>query len=75
MVVDLDSDEARAAAGRTLAALEEDCSRTWPRCPLPGPLCDCRLRAVRVLNALKTLKTLDRRAQQETGGGTGVRDT
>jgi hypothetical protein len=53
---DLDSDQAREAAGRTLAAVEEDCSRTWPSCPRRGQLiCDCRLRAVRVLNALKML--------------------
>jgi len=54
-VPDLNSDEAREAAGRTLAALEERCSRTWPRCPFPGPVCDCRLRALRVLNALRLL--------------------
>jgi hypothetical protein len=45
-------DEAREAVGRSLARIEEDCSRTWPRCPRFGPLCDCRLRAVRAVNAL-----------------------
>jgi hypothetical protein len=51
----LDSDEALRAAGRTLAQLEEDCSRSWPACPRGPFICDCRLRAVRVLNALRLL--------------------
>lgn len=50
---DLNSDRARAVAGKALAAIEEDCSQAWPRCPRESPLCDCRLRALRVLNALR----------------------
>jgi hypothetical protein len=38
-----------------MAALEDDCSRTWPVCPRGSLLCDCRLRAVRALNAVKLL--------------------
>ena len=54
-MADLDSDLAQAAAGRTLAAIEPDCSLTWPECPRRSLLCDCRQRAVRVLNAVKML--------------------
>jgi hypothetical protein len=50
LMPELDSDEARAAVGRTMAALEGDCSQS---CPRGGLICDCRLRAVRALNALK----------------------
>jgi hypothetical protein len=50
---DLDSDEAQAAVGRSVAALEEDCSQAWPGCVRGGLVCDCRLRAVRAVNALK----------------------
>lgn len=48
----LDTDEAREIVGRTMAMIEEDCSQTWPECPRRSPLCDCRLRAVRAVNAL-----------------------
>jgi hypothetical protein len=51
---DLDTDEARMAIGRTLAAIEEDCSKSWPQCPHTGELiCVCRLQATRAINALK----------------------
>lgn len=52
-IPDLDTDEARDVAGRAVAGLEDDCSRSWPRCPRPGVVCDCRLRSARVLNALR----------------------
>lgn len=55
----LDTDKARAAVGRTLAAIEQDCSQTWPACPRPGLLCDCRLRAVRAINALRLLADVE----------------
>jgi hypothetical protein len=67
--MNLDSDKARSAAGRTLAALEEDCSQTWPHCPRSSLLCDCRLRAVRVLNALRlTGPALPRRCRVHVCG-------
>lgn len=53
LLSDLDTDTARAAAGRAIAAIEEDCSASWPACPRGGLLCDCRLRAVRALNAVR----------------------
>lgn len=43
-----------AIVGNTMARLEEDCSKDWPQCPRTSPLCDCRLRAVNAVNALKT---------------------
>jgi hypothetical protein len=54
---DLGSPQALAAVARTLAAIEEDCSQAWPRCPRSevSLICDCRLRAVRAINALKML--------------------
>ena len=42
-----------AIVGNTMARLEDDCSHVWPQCPRMGPLCDCRLRAVNAVNALK----------------------
>jgi len=53
LLSDLDTDAARAAAGRSLAAMEDDCSGSWPACPRGGLICDCRLRAVRALNAVR----------------------
>lgn len=53
LLSDLDTDGARAAAGRSIAAMEEDCSASWPACPRGGLICDCRLRAVRALNAVR----------------------
>jgi hypothetical protein len=47
------NDEDRAVVGATMAAIEEDCSKSWPHCPRLSPLCDCRLRATRAVNALK----------------------
>lgn len=55
LLSDLDTDAARAAAGHAIAALEEDCSASWPTCPRGGLLCDCRLRAVRALNSVRLL--------------------
>lgn len=49
----LDTDEARARVGASMAAIETDCSKTWPRCPRPYILCDCKLRAVRAINAIR----------------------
>lgn len=60
---DLDADAVKAVAGRAVAAIEEDCSASWPRCPRGGLICDCRLRAVRVLNAARLYLGTDR----ETG--------
>lgn len=42
-----------AIVGNTMARLETDCARVWPQCPRTSPLCDCRLRAVNAVNALK----------------------
>jgi hypothetical protein len=42
-----------AIVGNTMARLETDCSMSWPQCPRSSPLCDCRLRAVDSVNALK----------------------
>jgi hypothetical protein len=53
LLSDLDTDAARAAVGGTLAAIEDDCSGSWPACPRGGLICDCRLRATRAVNALK----------------------
>lgn len=50
----LNTDEARAAVGQSMAAIEPDCSETWPTCPRGSVLCDCRLRATRACNALRT---------------------
>jgi len=50
---DLETDEARMAIGRSLAAIEMDCSKSWPVCPRSDLICDCRLRAIRAVNALK----------------------
>jgi len=47
--------EAHAAVARTLAAIEEDCSQSWPHCLRNSLICDCRLRAVRAVNALRRL--------------------
>lgn len=52
LLSDLSTDAVRAVAGLSMARLEEDCSVTWPRCPRGSLLCDCRLRAVRALNAV-----------------------
>lgn len=49
----LDEALALAHVGRSLAAIEQDCSLTWPDCPRDSLLCDCRLRAVRAVNAVK----------------------
>lgn len=46
---------AYAAAGRAVAALEEDCSVTWPVCPRRGLSCDCRLRAAFAVDAVRQL--------------------
>ena len=59
---DLDTDMARAVAGRAIAAIEEDCSASWPQCPRGGLICDCRLRAVRALNAVRLHLGADREA-------------
>lgn len=48
----LDTEEAREVVGGALAAVEEDCSKTWPGCPLARAACACRLRAARAVNAL-----------------------
>jgi hypothetical protein len=46
--------EAMAEAGASIARIEMDCSKTWPRCPRTDQiLCDCRLRGVRVVNTLR----------------------
>ncbi len=50
---ELDEGRAQAEVGRTMAAIEQDCSRSWPDCPRQSVLCDCRLRAVRAVNAVK----------------------
>ena len=53
LLSDVDTDATRAAVGRTLAAIEDDCSGSWPACPRASLICDCRLRATRAVNALK----------------------
>jgi hypothetical protein len=52
LLSDLSTDAVRAVVKRSMARLEDDCSRTWPRCPRDSLLCDCQLRAVRALNAV-----------------------
>jgi hypothetical protein len=54
--------ELAAVAGRAVAAIEEDCSASWPRCPRGGLVCDCRLRAVRALNAARLYLRADQLA-------------
>lgn len=51
------TDRTRALVGKALARLETDCSETWPRCPKLSILCDCRLRA---LHAIRAVREADR---------------
>jgi hypothetical protein len=53
VTVDRSDDELYAIVGRAMAKLEMDCSKDWPQCPRMSVLCDCRLRAVNAVNALK----------------------
>lgn len=55
----LDEQRAHALVGASMAEIEEDCSRSWPQCPLDSVLCDCRLRAVQAVAVMKRLLAQD----------------
>jgi hypothetical protein len=51
--VKFNEDRVQEAIAATMAAIEPDCSKTWPACARGPLICDCRLRAVRAVNAMR----------------------